>query len=142
MPVVVPDESGIYLAQPIASTPVPVTRDPRYVDTCARVTNSNLKVGKAKSLNARYNNYLKDFGQENILFTPLLLTESTTEAETVILRRLKQFRKRSPKGGLMDWLERITTAEAISEILDVLDQAGIPYEQIPASIETVGRTDA
>ena len=100
-----PSASGIYVAQPLSNEYVPVTRDRRYVETCARVNRDNVKIGKAKNLATRERNYWKDFDQENIEFIPIALLESIREAETAILRELKAYRKRSPKGGSMNCLQ-------------------------------------
>jgi len=51
-------------------------------------------------------------------------------AETAILRHLKKYRKRSPKGGLMDWLENIETESVIQEVYSVLEKEGIPHEGV------------
>src|SRR5690606_21595308 len=98
----------------------PVTRDRRYVESCARVDFTNVKVGKARNLAARQENYWKDFDQENVEFIPIALVEDIQQAETAILRHLKAYRKRSPKGGLMDWLENIEMDVVILESLQVL----------------------
>ena len=107
---------------------MPVTRDPRYVDTCARVNCRNVKVGKTKNLASRQKNYWKDFDQENVEYVPIALVENIQAAETAILRHLREYRKRSPKGGLMDWLENIEFEMAIAEALQVLKAHGIQHE--------------
>ena len=57
--------SGIYIVTIDSWTPVPVTQDKRYVDICARVDHTNVKVGKAKSLEGRHGSYVKDFASCN-----------------------------------------------------------------------------
>lgn len=127
-----PNAPGIYVARIITDVPIPVTRDKRYVETCARVDKSNVKVGKAKDLAARQSNYWKDFDEENVVFIPLAILDDIQQAETAILRHLKKYRKRSPKGGLMDWLENIETETVIKEVYSVLIKEGIPHEIIEA----------
>jgi hypothetical protein len=100
------------------------------VDTCARVDKDNVKVGKAKDFAIRQRNYWKDFNEENIVFIPLAILDDIQQAETAILRHLKMYRKRSPKGGLMDWLENIEIEAVIDEVYSVLDKEGIPHEII------------
>ena len=107
---------------------MPVTKDPRYVDTCARISCYNVKVGKAKNLAARQKNYWKDFGRDNVEFIPIVLTENIQEAETAILRHLRDYRKKSPKGGVMDWLENIEFGMVIEEALRALKACGIQHE--------------
>jgi len=80
----VPTDSGIYVARIHSTSPMPVTRDKRYVDTCAKVDKSNVKVGKAKNLATRQQDYWKDFDQENVDFIPLVLVENIQQAETAI----------------------------------------------------------
>ena len=125
-----PKQSGIYVARPLRDDLVPVTRDIRYVDSCAMVNCKNVKVGKAKNLAARERNYHKDFDVENILFVPLLITDEIRRAESAVLAHLRAYRLRSPKGALMDWLEGISLEDAIRAIFDTLDKEGIPYSRI------------
>ena len=106
---------------------MPVTRDPRYVETCARVTRNNVKIGTAKNLAGRRRNYWKDFDRENVEYVPIALVENYREAETAILRHLRAYRMRSPKGGLMDWLENIELETAIAEALFALKSNGIHH---------------
>ena len=125
-----PSSPGIYVARILSDIPMPVTRDKRYVDTCARVDKNNVKVGKAKDLAGRQSNYWKDFDEENVVFIPLAILEDIQQAETAILRHLKDYRKRSPKGGLMDWLENIEIGAVIDEVYSVLDKEGISHKRI------------
>lgn len=125
-----PSKPGIYVAQPIDRELVPVTRDPRYVESCARVNCMNVKIGKARNLAAREKNYHKDFDPTNIIFEPLVITDAFQEAETAILRTLKGFRKRSPKGGLMDWLEGISLEDATRAVFTTLDREQIRYIKV------------
>lgn len=126
----VPTESGIYVARIYSCDPMPVTRDKRYVDVCARVDQSNVKVGKAKNLAARRKSYWKDFDRENVEFIPLLLVEDTHQAEQAILKRLNKYRKRSPKGRLMDWLENIDLELVINEVYSAVEEEGILYRSV------------
>ena len=130
-----PAQPGIYVAQPVREDLVPVTRDPRYTDTCARVNCFNVKVGKAKSLSGRKKNYIKDFDEDNIVFTPLLVTEDFHLAETIILQHLSAHRKRSPKGRPMDWLERISMEDTVDAVFEALDRAGHDYQKLSMTEE-------
>ena len=120
-------KSGIYLVQLENEIPMPVTRDPRYVATCAKVNRDNIKVGKAKDLAYRETNYWKEFDRENVLFEPLAEMDEIVTAETVILRALKQYRKRSPKGGRLEWLEGISYENVKITVFAALDEQGISY---------------
>ena len=125
-----PSAPGIYVATLRSHELVPVTQDIRYVETCARVNCSNVKVGKARDLSLRERDYWKDFGADNVSFVALAITQEIQAAETAVLRRLKPFRKRSPKGGMMDWLQDITVDEAVAVTHEALTNAGIPYERL------------
>jgi hypothetical protein len=121
---------GIYVAKILSDDPMPVTRDKRYVETCARVDKNNVKVGKAKNFAIRQSNYWTDFDEENVVFIPLAILNDIHRAETAILRHLKKYRMRSPKGRMMDWLENIETETVIEAVYLVLDKEGIPHEII------------
>ncbi|MEZ5462623.1 hypothetical protein [Dokdonella sp.] len=125
-----PALAGIYVAQPVRMEPVPVSRDPRYIATCARVNCRNVKVGKARNLASRRRDYVRDFGQDNISFYPLLATEESGRAESLILHGLKAYRMRSPKGGLMDWLSGVSMEAVMAAVFSTLDEAGIPYKPL------------
>lgn len=83
---------------------MPVTRDRRFVETCARINNQHVKIGKAQSLRVRERNYWKDFDQHNVEFIPIARLVDIQGAETAILQRLDAYRLLSPKNGKMDWL--------------------------------------
>ena len=121
-------KSGIYIVQLKNEAPMPVTRDPRHVETCAKVHRVNIKVGKAKELALRESNYWKEFDEENVLFEPLAVTDDIQTAETAILRALKQYRKLSPKGGRLEWLEGISYEHAKSVVFATLDEQGLKYK--------------
>ena len=115
-----PFAPGIYVATLRSSELVPVTQDPRYVRTCARVSCSNVKVGKARNLSLRERNYWKDFGEANVSFLAIALTQDIQAAETAVLRSLRPYRKRSPRGGMMDWLQDIAVDDAIAAMLEAM----------------------
>jgi hypothetical protein len=119
---------GIYIATIKSKTPMPVTRDTRYVNTCAKVNNKNVKVGKASNLHSRRNNYWKDFDQDNVIFTPVALLTETALAERMIMKALAQYRMRSPKGRKTEWLEGISVREARKVVLTVLKTSDISYQ--------------
>jgi hypothetical protein len=125
-----PSAPGIYVATLRSNELVPVTQDTRYVQTCGRVNCSNVKVGKARNLALRERDYWKDFGADNVSFVAIAITQEKEiqAAETAVLRRLRTFRKRSPKGGMMDWLQDIAVDEAIAMVHEALTNARITYE--------------
>ncbi len=125
-----PRVSGIYIATLHSDELVPVTQDPRYVEVCARVNCSNVKFGKAKDLAKRETDYWRDFGRENVSFVSIAKTALPAEAERAARAALRSYRMRSPKNGLMDWLENISPTEAVERILSAMASAGIPHERI------------
>ena len=121
------NNSGIYIVQLLNEKLMPVTRDSRYVDSCAKVNRLNIKVGKAKDFTIRRSNYWKDFDAENIVFEPLAELEDIKTAERAILRALRAYRKISPKGGKLEWLEGISYEDAKSIVFTTLERDGIEY---------------
>lgn len=107
---------------------MPVTRDSRYTKECAEVNKLNIKVGKAKDFDVRRSNYWKDFDIHNVVFEKIAVLEDIKTAEKVILRALKKYRKSSPKGGRLEWLEGITYEEAKLIALNALKSKSIHYE--------------
>ena len=124
----IPKAPGIYIATINSRIPMPVTRDLRYVNTCAKVTNKNVKVGKAISLYGRRKNYWKDFDQENVIFTPMALLTDVVLAERLIKVELDQYRMKSPKGRKMEWLEGISFKEVQKIIITTLRKSSISYQ--------------
>lgn len=104
-----------------------VTRDTRYVEICTKVNKLNIKVGKAKDFDLRRSNYWKDFDAHNVIFERIAILEDIKTAEKVILRALKKYRKSSPKGGKLEWLEGISYEEAKSIALNTLKSENIIF---------------
>jgi len=119
--------AGIYIVRLTNEELMPVTRDRRYVDTCAVVNRDNIKVGKSLDLSSRRLDYFKEFDEENVVYEPLVELEDIQRAETAILRALKQYRKLSPKGGKLEWLEGIAYSDVKRIALAALDEHGIDY---------------
>jgi hypothetical protein len=91
----------------------------------------NVKIGKARDLCVRERDYWRTFGLDNVLFRVIAITSDIEAAETAILRSLKSYRKLSPKGARMDWLERISVDSAIAIAHQALSAAGIRYQHAP-----------
>jgi hypothetical protein len=119
---------GIYVATLRSDKLVPVTQDPRYVEICGRVNCFNVKVGKARNFAVRASNYWKDFGVDQVSFLVVAITPEIQAAETAVLRRLKQYRKQSPNGRMMDWLENISVERVVLTIHEALTDARISYQ--------------
>lgn len=128
--------SGIYIVRLTNEEPMPVTRDRRYVETCAKVNRGNIKVGKAKNFARRRLDYVKDFGEENVVFRPIAELTDIVSAERVVLRALRPYRKLSPKGGKLEWLEGITFADAKRIAFAALDDLGIEYTPVKTVLKT------
>ena len=120
--------SGIYIVQLLNDEPMPVTRDPRYVETCARVNRENIKIGKANVFQGRKKDYYADFDKENVIFEGLYRMEDTKTAERLIKQRLKSYQKLSPKGGKLEWLEGISYCDAKKAIAEVMEASNLDYE--------------
>jgi hypothetical protein len=109
---------------------MPVTRDSRYVNICAKVNKKHIKIGKALDFDIRRNNYIKDFDEQNVVFEPIVQLEDIKSAETAILRELRDFRILSPKGGKLEWLEGISYNDAKEAIFYALKKAKISFSKI------------
>ena len=127
-----PNISGLYIVRLLNEEPMPIDRDPRRVDTCARVTSANVKVGKTQDLSIRASNYHKVFGEKNALFEPLaqIDLDDIADAEGWVMHCLRRYRKPSPKGRPLEWLEGISYEDAKAAVFRALDKAGIPYDRI------------
>ena len=112
--------SGIYIVQLLNEEPMPVTRDVRYVNICAKVNKDNIKIGKAKNFAVRHKNYIKDFDQQNVIFKPIVELDDIDTAEKLIFKALDKYRKKSPKGRKLEWLEGISFQEAKDIVLEIL----------------------
>lgn len=123
-------DAGIYIAILLTDQYMPVTRDPRYVATCARVNSKNVKVGKARCFRIRESNYWQDFDRHNVEFIPIARLAEIERAETAILRRLDSYRLLSPKNGKMDWLVGISPEEVVRTAYAVLDNGHFDYQAI------------
>jgi hypothetical protein len=120
--------SGIYIVQLLNDEPMPVTRDPRYVDICAKVNRENIKIGKALDFESRKKNYYADFDMENVIFEALYKIDDIKTAERLIKQKLRPYQKLSPKGGRLEWLEGITYSEAMKAIAEVMKTSNLDYE--------------
>jgi len=127
MEYVVPSASGIYIVTIKSMLPMPVTRDKRYVDICAKVNSENVKVGKAKNLAVRQRNYWKDFDKENVVFEPVAILRDIQAAETLIMRELCNYRVNGPKGSKLEWLQGIGFDEVRQTVAYVLNQSNLTY---------------
>jgi hypothetical protein len=123
-------KSGIYIVQLRNEDLMPVTRDPRFIEVCAKVNRANIKVGKSKDFATRKINYWKEFDEENVIFEPLVELDNIVTAETAILRALKQYRKLSPKGGRLEWLEGISYEATKRIVFATLDEQGINFSPV------------
>ena len=119
--------SGIYIVRLLNDELMPVTRNSRYTNSCAKVNKQHIKIGKALDFDIRRNNYIKDFDEHNVVFEPIVQLEDIITAETAILRELKKFRMLSPKGGKLEWLEDISYENAKETIFSALKKANISY---------------
>ena len=52
-----------------------------------------------------------------------------------VFRELGSYRKKSPKGGRMDWLEGIAREEVIARIFLALKKAKIDYDPLWAQVD-------
>ena len=83
----IPSKAGLYIVSLKNDKPISVNaNDPRIADKAIKVTKVNCKFGKSDNLARRKNNYDKVFGQNNVIFKPLVIMEDIDEAEKVVLK--------------------------------------------------------
>jgi hypothetical protein len=131
-------KSGIYIVRLLNEVPMPVTRDPRHLEVCARVNRDNVKVGKAKNFNARRANYWSDFDKENVIFEPLTVVQDIKTAEAAVLDMLGPYRIRGPQDRKLEWLEDISYEEARGAVFEALGAAGIEHAPIAEQDQKLG----
>jgi len=112
-------EPGIYLVTLNNKMPISINaQDPRCADKVYKANYTNIKIGKAKSLHARRDNYYKTFGEHNVNFHPLIFTQDINEVEKTIIKQFDEFRVRNPVSNRKtEWLSGILKDEAILLIL-------------------------
>ena len=120
---------GIYIVTLNNEIPISINaQDPRYADKVYKANYKNVKVGKAKSLEARMENYFKTFGEDNVNFQPIILTERIDNAEKAIMIGLDSYRVRNPVSNRKtEWLIGITKDHAIEKIVRNMSRSGIEY---------------
>lgn len=103
-------------------------QDPRYAEIVYKANHKNVKVGKAKSLKDRMDNYFKTFGEENVNFHPIIITEKIKEAEKTVMKELDSYRVRIPVSHRKtEWLLGITRDEAIEIVVKNIYKSNINY---------------
>ena len=124
-------DSGLYIVTLHNTRPISVNaNDPRIADQAIKVTNANCKFGKAQSLKAREKNYFGVFGEHNVNFTPIALTDDFVLAEQAVLARLDRYRIRGRTGRKNEWLEGIDAQKVLEIAFHTLDELGIRHEKI------------
>ncbi len=125
----IPDAPGIYVVALNNKKPISINADdPRHADTAYKANYKNVKTGKAKSLKGRMDNYFKTFGEDNVNFEPIIITEEIKESEKTIKNALDPYRVSNPKSGRKtEWMIGITKEQTIKIIKDELLQSDIAY---------------
>ena len=125
----IPDP-GTYIVTVNNIEPISVNaNDPRCADKAIKVTRANCKFGKTKSLKARERNYFKVFGERNVTFKPIALTDDFALAEKAVLAKLDRYRIKGKSGRKNEWLEGIEAKDVLAIVLRTLDDLGISYQK-------------
>ena len=74
----------------------------------------NIKVGKAKNLSNRRNDYIKTFGEFNIEFKPQFNSEDIDQIERKIMAAVKKYRILGKNNRPLEWLENISCRKLTS----------------------------
>lgn len=139
---ITPIPSGIYVVTLNNKTPISInSKDPRRADKVYKANYKNIKVGKANSLKSRMGDYFKTFGEENVNFLPIIITEDFDEAEKIIKKALDNFRVRNPTSNVKtEWLIGITRDQAIKIAVTTTYHSSIIYSLADGiTIEEIGK---
>ncbi len=129
-------DSGIYIVALTNLHPISVNaQDLRIAERCIKVTATNCKVGRAKSIRVRKRNYWRTFGKEHVLFRPIALMPDPQIAERTILAALKQWRIRGRSGRLTEWLEGISASNAERIAIEAMISAQIRHSPCTVSLD-------
>jgi hypothetical protein len=124
-------DSGIYIVTLNNIEPISVNaNDPRLAAKAIKVTKTNCKFGKARSLKAREKNYFQVFGEHNVNFMPVALIEDIAFVEKAVLVRLNRYRMRGRTGRKNEWLEGIDAKDVLEIVLHALDELGISHKKL------------
>lgn len=123
-------DSGIYVVTLNNKTPISINSDdPRRADRVYKANYKNVKVGKAKSLEARMCNYFKTFGEKNVNFIPIVITREIDEAERLIKAEINCYRVNNPHTNRKtEWLIGIARDKAIEIVVTSIYHSNISYE--------------
>jgi len=117
----IPNEPGIYIAQPIGSRMRVIDKSRAHI--MPSVNNSYIKVGKAESLSSRSKNYFFD-NDGDIMFKPVILSKNMSSAQLKDLEKMLKsaffdFRIINPKTNrILEWMTNISCEEAELVIKD------------------------
>lgn len=123
--------SGLYLVTLLNTDLISVkANDKRHADTAIRVNLQNCKFGKAKDLDKRFKDYLKTFGEENVVFKELALLSEIDIAEKAVLKRLDSFCILGATGHKNEWLRGIAPQEVVKIVSQTLAELGLAHKWI------------
>lgn len=135
--------SGLYIVTLNNNDPISVNQGDKrirgklnqpYEEICIKVNRANCKFGKAKNFEARRQNYIKTFGQDNIVFTPLFEMGDIVKGEKIVLEKLKKYRARNPfSHRITEWLENIEAVEVKKIAQSALLTSGLSFKQFDAA---------
>jgi hypothetical protein len=107
----IPNEPGIYIAQPIGSRMRVIDKSRAHI--MPSVNNSHIKVGKAENLSLRSKNYFLD-NDGDIMFKPIILSKNISSAQLKDLEKMLKsaffdFRIINPKTNRrLEWMTNIS----------------------------------
>lgn len=121
--------SGLYIVTLRNREPISVNaHDKRRAERSIKVTLANCKVGQTDTLERRKKNYDRTFGEENVIFQPIVALREIVVAERKILERLDPYLIRGVTGRRNEWLQGIEPERVYEVVLDALKELGIQYE--------------
>ena len=124
------DQPGIYIVSLNNDEPISInSQDPRCADKVYKANKDNIKIGKTKSLKNRRDNYFKTFGEKNVNFEVVAITDEIDIAEKSIKDFIDKYRVRNPVSNRKtEWLRGIKKEEALRLALKGIRQSGCNYQ--------------
>ena len=128
------DQPGIYIVSLNNEEPISInSQDPRCAEKVYKANKDNIKIGKTKSLKNRRDNYFKTFGERNVNFQVVAITDEIDIAEKAIKNYIDKYRVKNPVSNRKtEWLLGIKKEEALRLVLKAIRQSGVDY-QLPES---------
>jgi hypothetical protein len=120
--------SGIFIVTLKNTNPLPININNTGEDRFAKVNYKNIKIGFAKRFIDQNNNYNGTFGEENVVFTPILIAEQYVKLKNAVVKELTDFRISNPNRGKTEWFVGIDKDQLTKIIFDTAKAMDIKFD--------------